>query len=613
VHAPLGPNSAAIGGWLLQDDEVRRLEDVIRRFRRLQVRDAIRRSRVREGMELIGGFVTVFALFVASLWLLFSFFFFLGALIGVYRETLLLHAAMTFLLLLVYPTALFIGRRAKARDPKRRVLSWRSELVRWSKYSGCAVLYSLPAVPMLLFWEMGIPASPSIMYWSFVGLLVAAFVYGSRNWQRKRAYAAVWIVSVIASFAGPIAFTIADGFFVFWSLPSTEAVQPTKSCPNEALFAHISDIHAVNEGALKTFQGNIPGNFHLPALLSDISHSSPKYLLVSGDITDTGRSEQWEVVQSVFHQHVPTVKIVMAPGNHDIGGFFGNWSIIPFLKSQDFFLPQIQMATGAPLHDAFVKDPYLTKEHHDAIEVLADCKICSMTVLNDHTMQSYWQCMDQCHKLHKREVEIVDHAIEYWRQAQRSAFPLKIIDEENGIAIFSLWFQEVEFPPKLGTNARAYLDKSQASKLKAMVESIPISIKTVVILEHYPVARGPGDFMAPPKFSANSVWGALLNFRDTWDEFQDSEWWAYSTLIWHEGAAIETLHWLSQRADNDNERSYFWLYGHRHVRSFSSIGKLTLAEAPNVSSKDGGFYLGTKVASGRTSISWCPRGRQVAP
>jgi hypothetical protein len=71
--------------------------------------------------------------------------------------------------------------------------------------------------------------------------------------------------------------------------------------------------------------------------------------------------------------------------------------------------------------------------------------------------------------------------------------------------------------------------------------------------------------------------------------------------------AKEVLGHLSKSAESNSERSYFWLFGHRHLRSFGSAGKLILAEAPNVSSKsDGGFYIGKTTVSGSTSIGWCP-------
>jgi hypothetical protein len=83
----------------LQDDEVRRLEDVIRRFRRLQVRDAIRRSRLREAMELIGPYVILFVAMLVYVWLFFSFIFLLGATpLGAYINTLLLYTVSGSLL-----------------------------------------------------------------------------------------------------------------------------------------------------------------------------------------------------------------------------------------------------------------------------------------------------------------------------------------------------------------------------------------------------------------------------------------------------------------------------------------------------------------------------------
>jgi hypothetical protein len=56
----------------------------------------------------------------------------------------------------------------------------------------------------------------------------------------------------------------------------------------------------------------------------------------------------------------------------------------------------------------------------------------------------------------------------------------------------------------------------------------------------------------------------------------------------------------------NKDKSYFWLFGHRHLRSLSTVGELTMAEAPNVASADRGYYLAVKSASKPSSISWCP-------
>ena len=91
-----------------------------------------------------------------------------------------------------------------------------------------------------------------------------------------------------------------------------------------------------------------------------------------------------------------------------------------------------------------------------------------------------------------------------------------------------------------------------------------------------------------------------------------SKLWAYSFLVNDRGAAGTVLEEIRAMADTNARRSYLVLFGHRHVRTFGTLGKVILAEAPNVASRDGGFYLGTRGPAGETRISWCPWPREGA-
>jgi hypothetical protein len=172
----------------------------------------------------------------------------------------------------------------------------------------------------------------------------------------------------------------------------------------------------------------------------------------------------------------------------------------------------------------------------------------------------------------------------------------------NAIAIFSLQFEHVP-NAQIGTNAIAWLTEQQAHLLIEKLQALPPSIKTIIVMEHFPIARGPNDVMTPPKWPKGYTPSAL---KEWWPELLNSQWWAYSTLVSDRGAASDVLKGLSELANKNKDKSYFWLFGHRHLRSLSTVGELTMVEAPNVASTDRGFYLGTKSASKPSSISWCP-------
>lgn len=69
-------------------------------------------------------------------------------------------------------------------------------------------------------------------------------------------------------------------------------------------FAHISDLHV----------GKIPKNKHL-ALLKSLDKEKVDFILVTGDVTDLGKNNQWnkfiELYKPIWE------KLIIIPGNHD--------------------------------------------------------------------------------------------------------------------------------------------------------------------------------------------------------------------------------------------------------------------------------------------------------
>jgi hypothetical protein len=217
--------------------------------------------------------------------------------------------------------------------------------------------------------------------------------------------------------------------------------------------------------------------------------------------------------------------------------------------------------------------------------------------------ERYRQCFYLCqHSAAQEEINRVD---DYWKQYRESAFPLAWIDEDNGIAIFSLTFLAVGGGSTFGTNAIGFLNDDQARRLLKQLHDLSDRITTVVVMQHYPITRGPNDGLPLP------LW-PFLPLSEWWDQLKGSKLWAYAFLVSNRGAAGTVLEEIRAMADANPRRSYLVLFGHRHLRTLGTFGKVILAEAPNVASLDGGFYLGTKGPAGETRISWCPWPRQGA-
>jgi hypothetical protein len=137
-----------------------------------------------------------------------------------------------------------------------------------------------------------------------------------------------------------------------------------------------------------------------------------------------------------------------------------------------------------------------------------------------------------------------------------------------------------------------------------IIRQIPSSVDTIVVMQHYPIARAPGDTMSGPDWSLFG-WSTLDKW---WVSLQNSQWWAYSFLAAKPDTASRLLSSLEELAEQDPNRSVFVVFGHRHRRSLGTIKRVTFVEAPNVGSHmHNGFFFGKRRDDGRVSISWCDR------
>src|SRR2546430_2611390 len=142
------------------------------------------------------------------------------------------------------------------------------------------------------------------------------------SWSRKVIGLFGLILVNCSFFFLPLIWTVLTARFAsqFLSANKYEDVEVVEKEP--VVLTHISDLHITNETLTK--DGKQPGNRRLPTLLQKINALKPRYLVLSGDLTDEGKPDQWATLGGILEWNLsPGVRIVIAPGNHDLNRFFG--------------------------------------------------------------------------------------------------------------------------------------------------------------------------------------------------------------------------------------------------------------------------------------------------
>jgi 3',5'-cyclic AMP phosphodiesterase CpdA len=94
----------------------------------------------------------------------------------------------------------------------------------------------------------------------------------------------------------------------------------------------LSDVHLTTEGERRT-EGGQSGNRNLDLLASDSQRPMPRYLIVTGDLVDTGASTEYgQPVEPLRHLRGRGVRVIVSPGNHDLGTSYSRWTAYVFLS-----------------------------------------------------------------------------------------------------------------------------------------------------------------------------------------------------------------------------------------------------------------------------------------
>jgi 3',5'-cyclic AMP phosphodiesterase CpdA len=176
---------------------------------------------------------------------------------------------------------------------------------------------------------------PSVCFWSGLAAMTLTYLslmLANDRFEKKPALIrpALHACSAFSCFLLLVALIIPPAYILHRS--ETEFVQFPRSSEVRAseangfrggrpLFVLLSDIHVTNEK--HTLEGFPPDKDRFREVLGHAMALAPQYLVMSGDLTDRGKAEEWHLFDSVVSgtpSRPRSTDLLLVPGNHDIQG-----------------------------------------------------------------------------------------------------------------------------------------------------------------------------------------------------------------------------------------------------------------------------------------------------
>ena len=464
-------------------------------------------------------------------------------------------------------------------------------------------LYAITFVGHVL---LGLPALSSwiaITIYFVVGLLFLVTFY---IW--KGMPLSLWI---FYSFF-PLLLTLAIGLFTAVQLYPTG---PDKSAPSVSiesadpnpLLMHISDTHFIGMAREKTFQG---ANWNLAAIArleQLILRLRPDYLLITGDVTDTGEKAEWD---QAFKTLLGTAKeacipVIMAPGTHDLQPAFfrggGRGSVERadaelsrrFLEAQREFGPDLQTVDRRTVRALLSWEPTNEEIQETAREQYLACNRAALGFDTRPSRSWAKRCADAT-----RPSMVADNIIKFHTaRACREWFPLLHHDAAERTTVIVLCSSGVA-TARLGRVALGSFGQEQLKRLEEALEQLPNQSRYVLVMLHHPPVRRWGDLWGLPK-----TWWR-------WSAWEESPLFNYAFLLseWRESRdLIEKLLIAAKKRTNT---VFILLYGHLHESHLSTIYEdqgviLWASEAPALYEGATGVRVGYATGdSGEIKWKW---------
>ena len=384
------------------------------------------------------------------------------------------------------------------------------------------------------------------------------------------------ILPALANTAVVIAVFLA-GASVVWAIADSTMDQPRDleayDTPDEGArrwrVAHLSDLHAVGgdyEFRVESGRAGPRGNGRMNEVLDGLAAIHARepldLIIVSGDLTDAGRSTEWAQVMDAFARHPALVeRMLILPGNHDLNVVDRtNPARLEIPNSAGKRLRQMRMLSAMEaVQGSRVR--IMDRERHRPGQTLSE-----MLAPHRDTIREFADRGSQ--RLSWRLSELWDDCFPMVLPPQTPGGLGVILLNSNAETHFSF------------TNALGLVPAMQLNDLKDAVRHYPKS-RWIVVLHHHLV-----EYPTPVKKFSARIGTALINGS------------SFVRLLQRFGGRIVVMH------------------GHRHVDWVGESGRVRIVSAPSpVMSAPGAacFYIHTLAMGSRNRLELAQPERIVVP
>lgn len=362
----------------------------------------------------------------------------------------------------------------------------------------------------------------------------------------------------------------------FKELPELQAVGSAlhRSLPCPPLVSHVTDVHVTKASHIGTVEGNDrDGMEALQTWLSPFASRGSRFLLVSGDLTDTGDPDEWRRVDAVFiTARSDEQYLVVAPGNHDLFPYGESLQdhLRLYFEHAGKWCRSLTTCEFQPVFDlTYLANSSIEGKVEAKARELKEAYINSrpgpsnpQELAEDEDVERAWReranTMDWFTPA--RDMLIRD----WYRSNWRAAFPLRLDDKLSGGLV--LVINSVLPTHLLGESALGELGDEQLAQVEAALKTLPDYARFVFIVTHHAPFRAPGDwrlFVPWGRGGLHSTWGRVKDF-------------AYLGHAAHEARIFLDI--VSAAADRHQNVQFVVFCGHRHQANIGRAGRVLIVE-----------------------------------
>ncbi len=467
---------------------------------------------------------------------------------------------------------------------------------------------ALYIVTILAHLILGLPIL-KMKFWLIAYIVLAVgFVLTALWWIYLPVF--LWPVYILLPLAG----TIALGFVRFANIkmagpPELDPIERMETAPPNPYFIHLSDPHFIGVEKGKTIEGKRRDATTSRRVASQVIRLHPHYLLITGDVTDSGSESEWKQAEEILLNPVRQagVSVIMAPGNHDLQPAFGvgrepgSPDRVTAIHMRRFVDEEVALGTELSTVDRRTlasleswrptDQEVAAKASQVYLHCLANAPIGERGAARLGAAMSWAK---GCELASKPDVVRDSMVTFYTERACGDWFPLIQHDAETRTSLVVLC-SSAKATSSIAANALGSLGEDQLKRLEVAFTQIPSQTSTVFVMLHHPPVRRWGDnYGVPARWWRLSEWteSALYNYALLGPEWRES---------------VDLIDKLVGVASSPRQMTWVLLYGHRHQRSLSAISTgawaLHLSEAPALGEGDLGVRAGY-LRSDPTRIDW---------